>query len=59
MDGASLDEKPAISVATIYFCPDGEPVGVTTPSTNFRLAGDTTFFEILQGVCTYLSLIHI
>lgn len=40
-------------VATVYFCPEGERVRANTPSTNFRLAPDTTFFEILQGACMY------
>jgi len=44
---------PTLTVATVYFCPEGERVGMATPSANFRLAADTTFFEILQGACTY------
>lgn len=49
-DGGS---SSAVAVATVFHCPEGERVKHNTPSTNFHLAADTTFFEILQAACTY------
>ena len=48
------DGRPLPSVVTVWFCPDGEKVNkMATVSTNFHLAADTTFFEILRGACVY------
>ena len=54
--GTSDGDRPAVHVASVYFCPDGERIGVTTPSTNFHLAAETTFFEILQGALVVAHL---
>ena len=53
--GASEVDRPVVSVTSVYFCPEGERVRSSTPSANFHLAADTTFFEILQGACTYFG----
>lgn len=48
-----MGDKPEIAVATVYYCPEGEKISHDVVSTNFRLAAETTFFDILQNACIY------
>ena len=53
--GASEVDRPVVSVTSVYFCPEGERIRPSTASANFHLAADTTFFDILQGACSYFG----